>query len=69
MAKYQSHSEGNHNQSQSTNINKTKTKKHKKSKKEKVFSGGFLFITLIIAIVIFFVAYVTGVEIAPNLSI
>ena len=66
------------NQSHSRDINKPSTsrkkgdkgkeqKRSKKAKKEKVLSVGFVWSSLILAIVFFFVSLIIGMELGPNL--
>lgn len=66
---YQSHnSDVAKSSTSSKKKNKTKKKK-RKAKKEKVFSLGFVVMSLVIAAVLFFVFLIVGIQVGPNLPI
>lgn len=65
---YQSHNSDVAKSSTSSKKNKTKKKK-RKAKKEKVFSLGFVVMSLVIAAVLFFVFLIIGIQIGPDLPI
>lgn len=46
-----------------------KQKRSKKVKKEKVLTAGFVWSSLILAIILFFVFLIVGMQLAPNLPI
>ena len=68
--KYQSHSPLGQEIHTSQNIKSTtRNHKGKRKKKEKVFSVGFVFTSLMIAILMFFAFFSIGVMIGPDLPI
>lgn len=68
--KYQSHSQLGRELHTSQNIKTTtRNRKSKKKKKEKVLSVGFVFTSLMIALLMFFAFFSIGVMIGPDLPI
>lgn len=67
MAKYQT---GERTTSAaSTDHKNSKQSKNKKSKNKKVFSLGFITLSLTIAVMVFFTLFIIGMQIGPSLGI
>lgn len=63
---YQSH---NSDVAKSSTSSKKNKKKKNKAKKEKVFSLGFVVMSLVIAAILFFVFLIIGIQVGPDLPI